>query len=214
MSHPATRRSFKGHWGLTLLVIIFLPILLGLSYWQWQRGLFKESLIAAYDVSRSATTTPLIGTSSLPLSEFQPVQVQGTLDVQHQFFLDNQIYDGRAGLEVFVPMQLKESGEWILVNLGWLPRKPQRLELPSFPPLPSHEIIMSGRTDLPSDQYVLLGTYLEAVNANQFIVQALDLQRISEVIGHPLLPVVVLADPELKSAFIRDLATSNSYVPR
>jgi surfeit locus 1 family protein len=209
---PTKHWTFKPHLGLTVLVIFLLPILLGLSYWQWQRGLSKDALLATYQQNQHARSIVFQGKNSLPLAAFQPLTVTGTLDMQHQFYVDNQIYAGRAGFEVIIPLQLN-NGEWLLVNLGWLPRHTQRLELPTFPKQLSKEITITGRADFPSHQYLLLGTYLEKNQDNKFIIQAIDFDKLSEFLGVSLLPIVVLLDPQPATPFIRDWQPPTTMPP-
>lgn len=195
--------QWQPHWVVTLIVLVMAPFLLSLAYWQYQRSLYKEELMAQYAASQSAESIRFEGSTTLPLPEFQPISIEGRLDPNHLFFVDNTIYQGRAGYEVLLPFQLKDSQEWLLVNLGWMPRNPNRSDLPSFP-LPSTDIKLTGRSDFPSNEYLLLGTYLEAVGADKNIIQAVDLERMSEALGHPLLPIVLLADPDPNSSLVRD----------
>ncbi len=193
----------KPHWVLTLLVVVLTPFLLSLSYWQWQRAHYKEEILRDYENSLSAQPVAFTGQDALPITEYQPMTIQGKFDTEHLFFLDNAIYEGRAGFEVLAPFQLK-SGEWMLVNLGWMPRNPERQELPITPELPANKVILSGRADIPNNKYLLLGTYLEAVSEKELIIQAIDLDRLQGFLGHSFLPIILLADPEANSPYVRD----------
>lgn len=194
---------FKPHFGLSLLVIFFLPILLGLAYWQLQRGLHKQELLNTYHLSQTETAVNLHGQSSLPLKEFQPVRVTGKFASPYRFYLDNQIYAGRAGFEILAPLQLT-TGEWLLINLGWLPRNIKRDELPKLPPLPQEVITLQGRADFPSPNYLVLGTRLEKLSEYNLIIQAIDYPELNQVLGFTLLPVVLLTDADSNTPFTRD----------
>jgi len=192
--------SWPNRW-LTVLVIILLPILLSLSYWQWQRGLYKQSMLDAFAVSQ--TTISFTGSQSLPVVPYQSIRIQGHFKPEYQFFLDNQMHNGRAGFYVLIPFEL-ENKEWMLVNLGWLPRHQQRIQLPTFPAVNSATVTLTGRTYFPSQNYLLLGTHLEEVQPDKIIIQTLDFERLQTFSHHDLLPMVMLQDPEANIPFVRD----------
>jgi surfeit locus 1 family protein len=202
---------FSPHRWLTVLVILLLPILLSLAYWQWQRGVFKQSMLDAFAVSQ--TTLPFVGQASLPLPPYQSIRVQGHFKPAYQFFLDNQMHDGKAGFQVLIPFELETSKEWLLVNLGWLQRNAKRVLLPEFPAVSTEEMILTGRTYLPSQNYLLLGTHLEEITPNKMIIQTLDFQRLSEFLQHDLVPLVLLQDPDTNLPFVRDWQPPQTMPP-
>lgn len=104
---------------LTLLVIAILPILIVLGFWQLSRYEQKLVLEQAYE-SRSALDPITLSQAQLhedPL--YLPVMVSGRFDMDRYFLLDNQVYQGEAGYELFMPF-LTEKGEWLLINRGWI----------------------------------------------------------------------------------------------
>lgn len=202
--------SWPPRW-LIILLIIFLPILLGLAYWQLQRGLYKQSMLDAYTVSQ--TTLDFLGNPSLPMAPYQPIRMKGHFQTQYQFLLDNQMHEGRAGFHILVPFALESNGEWVLVNLGWLPRHAKRLELPAIPTIPPTLETITGRSYFPSEKHLLLGTHLEKITATETIIQTIDFPKLEAFLHHPLLPLVMLADPTPNSGFIRDWQPAKTLPP-
>jgi len=60
-------------------------------------------------------------------------------------FLDNKIYQGRAGYQVLTPLQLSGSQVVVLVNRGWLPAPRLRSDIPSISSPPG-EVEIAGVT--------------------------------------------------------------------
>ena len=63
---PVMSLRFKPMPGLTLAVLICLPILIGLGVWQYQRWQWKQDILA--EVDASVTAPPIIGLKALSLA--------------------------------------------------------------------------------------------------------------------------------------------------
>lgn len=107
---------------LSLLVIGLLPVLVSLGVWQLTRYHEKLSLEQVYDARRYLTPLSFseINAYSDPL--YLPLEVTGHYISGQYFFLDNQVYKGKAGYDLLMPF-VTLSGELLLVNRGWLPLK-------------------------------------------------------------------------------------------
>ena len=105
---------------LSMLVAGLLPILVSLGIWQLTRYQEKLSLEQVYDTRRylSPLSFSEIHSYSDPL--YLPLEVTGHFVSDQYFFLDNQIHKGKAGYDLLMPF-LTQTGEWLLVNRGWLP---------------------------------------------------------------------------------------------
>lgn len=123
-------RVFAPSWVATLLALAAVVAFVSLGRWQWARG---EARAAQWQEFEHGTGQPR-ELGSLGLNEverFQRVSVTGEFDGRHQFLLDNQVQEGRAGYEVLTPFQLAD-GRVALVDRGWLPSSGYRDQLPEL----------------------------------------------------------------------------------
>jgi len=104
--------------GLAALALLALFIHLGL----WQAGKAERSaeLVALYD-ARSKHPPISIGTRPLNPEGLVYAQVvaRGEYDAALQFYIDNQVENGRPGVHVITPLKIEGSDTRVLVNRGW-----------------------------------------------------------------------------------------------
>jgi len=132
----------------TLVVILLLPLLLALGFWQLSRAEEKRQLLAEYEAIQQAppiTASELLAQTAP--KDGQPVLLLGQFDNAHSLLLDNRTRNGRVGVELLQPFQDKDSGLWLLVNRGWLPW-PDRRTPPVFT-TPTGEQQLIARVYLP-----------------------------------------------------------------
>ena len=105
----------------TLVVLALLPLLVFLGFWQLSRGEQKRALLDSYAERQAAA--PLTAGQLLNVEQpaFRRVQLRGHLDGKHSLLLDNRMRDGQVGVELLQPFQDQASGQWLLLNRGWLP---------------------------------------------------------------------------------------------
>jgi cytochrome oxidase assembly protein ShyY1 len=111
----------------SLLVLLLLPTLVGLGFWQLARTEEKRQLLAAQQVQQLAAP---IGAGELeghPDPAYIRVQLYGQFDAQHSLLLDNRTRGGQAGVELLQPFYDQNSGLWLLLNRGWLPWPDRRI---------------------------------------------------------------------------------------
>src|SRR5690554_2840703 len=140
---PATERF---HWQLNgkivLFVVVFLPLTIGLGFWQLSRGEQKQALMDEFERRQAAAP---VAVDSLREDDRQYVRVaaRGSFDNDRSILLDNRIRQGRAGYEVVTPFEATPSGTWLLVNRGWIAAGPTRDQLPAIPSV-GGEVAISG----------------------------------------------------------------------
>lgn len=120
MSAAVMPARFRPGWLLSLWVLAFMPLLIGLGWWQLERAEEKRSMQAEIDRAESAVPISLHNAIRLSDPAWRPVHLEGRFDTRHIWLLDNRIRDGRAGVEVLQIFHDLPSGERILVNRGWL----------------------------------------------------------------------------------------------
>ena len=119
----------------TLVVLALLPGLIALGCWQLRRADEKRDLLATYTERQIEAPVTADRLRQLPDPAFYPVHLYGRFDAGHSLLLDNQMRDGKAGVELLQPFHDQASGLWLLVNRGWLAwpdrRVPVRFDTPS-----------------------------------------------------------------------------------
>jgi cytochrome oxidase assembly protein ShyY1 len=115
----------------TLVVLVLLPLLVSLGFWQLGRGEQKRLLLESYAERRAAEPVPLVQLQSAQDAAFRRVRLHGQFDAEHSFLLDNRTRDGKVGVELLQPFLDQASGLWLLLNRGWLPW-PDRRTPPVF----------------------------------------------------------------------------------
>ncbi|NNC55348.1 MAG: SURF1 family protein, partial [Pseudomonadales bacterium] len=175
MIRPAYR--FNANWKVWLFVLLLLPVLLKLGFWQLERADEKRLLLAQYEQQRTAPALAPAQLALLPAGQvaFRKVRLSGNLWQEKSILLDNKILDGRVGYHLLQPFA-DISGTIFLLNRGWLAGTAER-RLPEIPRAGSP-------LDIVASVYVPLG---EAVVLGQddwasgwpLLVQAIDIERIS-----------------------------------
>ncbi len=185
----------------SLVTALLLALLVSLGFWQLGRAGDKEALARAFEIQAHL---PAVALTTLdpadPATRFRRVTAQGRYDTQHQVLLDNQLREGRSGIHVYTPLRLVDMDAAILVNRGWLPWGASRLRLPEVA-LTVDAVQVEGLLSQPANP----GLKLEGQAENwPRLVSFLDYEQISQDLGYPLLPAVILLDPAAAHGYGRD----------
>jgi len=191
-----------GLWA-SLVTLLLLGLLMSLGFWQLDRAEQKRALLAGYNTDRDATVIQLeAGLQSYRDFNYQFASATGQYDAARQFLLDNRTYNGRAGYHVLTPFMLRDSGAAVLINRGWIDLGVSRDQLPD-PAVGSGSQTIRGRIKLPASDSFTLGE--EEPRAGwPYRIQRVDTERLAQELGYPLLPVVLLLDPDQEDGFVRD----------
>jgi len=187
----------------TLATAALLPVLIGLGLWQLDRAGQKEALERDFAERAEASAVALPASAPPAALRYRPVRASGRWDGERQFLLDNRTHDGRAGYHVLSPLRLAGRRSAVLVNRGWQPLGSSRAALPALP-LPAGAVTVRGIADLPREDTFLLGAAGYAGEGWPLVVQRAELDAMAARLGYPLLPVMVLLDPEAPHGFVRD----------
>jgi surfeit locus 1 family protein len=98
--------------------VCLLPLLVALGVWQLNRAEEKRALLALQKQQQSEESVLITGNSpdNLDALLYRSVKVTGHYDSDHQFLLDNQVHQGKAGFFVLTPLLLKQGKKVVLVN--------------------------------------------------------------------------------------------------
>jgi surfeit locus 1 family protein len=145
MSNVPGSRAFAPTWLGTVLTVAAVVVFVPLGRWQWSKGELREA--QAKEFAQGSEQAMPLGTRSLrQVERFQRVSVQGRYDPAHQFLLDNQINEGRAGYDVLTPLDLAD-GRSLLVDRGWVPFTGYRERLPEVAFAAASALEVTGRVD-------------------------------------------------------------------
>ncbi|MFC0708918.1 SURF1 family protein [Azorhizophilus paspali] len=126
----APQHRFRPGWAPSLLVVLLLPVLIGLGFWQLSRAEDKRALLAGFEARRQAEPVDPATLQAAGAPAWQRVRLHGRFDPQHSLLLDSRTRAGRPGVELLQPFR-DDSGRWLLLNRGWLPW-PDRRIAPAF----------------------------------------------------------------------------------
>jgi surfeit locus 1 family protein len=194
--------------------LCLLPILLSLGVWQLNRAEEKRVLISLKEQQQS-TETLVLSATLLDTAEallYKPIQAIGHYDTNHQYLLDNQVSNGRAGYFVLTPFLLKNENKAVLVNRGWLPLGKSRADLPDVS-VATKEITITGRINrFPSVGLKLAGAELPT-DSWPALVQVVDTQVLTKQLGYPLWSFQIELDKEAANGFKREWQEPTSMTP-
>ena len=174
----------------TVAAAAFIALTLSLARWQMHRAGEKEALQALYEARLAEP--PVVLTGAVPSADallFRRVSVRGRWIAPAQIFIDNQVFEGRAGFHVVTPLRIAGTNDAVLVNRGWIARGTEYPQAPAVS-VPDGEAEVRGIAALPPRRYLELSAETQAGN----VWQNLSIERYARATGIALLPVVVLAD--------------------
>lgn len=174
----------------TVATVAFVALTLWLGRWQVDRKHEKEALQALLEARTHEAPVQLTG----PVPTAQPllyrhVTAKGEWIADKQFFVDNQVHEGRAGFNVITPLHLAGSAAAVLVNRGWIERDASYPNAPKVA-VPGGPVEVRGLATTPPKRYLELSA--DTVSGN--VWQNLSIERYQERAGLQLLPVVLLPD--------------------
>jgi surfeit locus 1 family protein len=209
--------KIKQQWQLSLLVLLFLPLLLKLGFWQADRAEEKQQLLAVYQQQQNlpAQNFTALEDNSLDLS-YRPVIITGTYDKGSYWLLDNQPRRGKVGYEVVMPLQVEmqvgsqQIKQTILVNRGWVKAPRLRSELPNIE-TPLEQLTIEGYFYTPSQNAIF-----RDVDDNDTSdvwpkrVLSLSIQQAEKKLSTTVYPQILRINDESISAFITDWPVINT----
>lgn len=195
-------RDYRFDWKLTLLYLLFLPVLLRLGFWQLSREEEKRELLAVYESRQFEAPAPLSTLDVVADLQYRQVQFSGEPDATHVFLLDNRIEQGRVGYEVLQPVRTDE-GSLVFINRGWIAQGATRADLPEIPPLPAR-VDIRGTVYMQVGEPVVLSDELMSTGWPK-VIQVLDPEGMQQVAGleGPLFPHTIRVGAGVPGALLR-----------
>ena len=200
-------------WRTSIVSVLLLPLFIALGLWQLERADEKASIGAQWELKRSQNPVPLLSLDSANTESLQylPVKMSGQFMPAKYFLLDNRMYRGQFGNEVLAVFKLKDSGEAVLVNRGWIAADPSRREVSTIPEVDGLVSITGHVYVSPGDPYLLADTALEAGWPKR--IQAIEMDKfemaVEQDMSVELFPHPVRIDSAVAAALTVDWQVVN-----
>ena len=201
--HRKSDYSFKSMAIRMGLAISLSSLFLLLALWQFRRA---EEVGYLLDQRIRAQQSPVVEYQANEMMRTaqpkdQKVRIRGTFDVDHQFLLDNQVVDGKAGYHVLTPF-LMEGDIAILVDRGWVPLKADRADLPEVS-VPREKAVIEGELHAFFRVGLRLGGAQTGSGIWPRVIPFEDVSVFNQALGYSLLPYQVLLSPESGQGYVR-----------
>lgn len=206
MNAMITAYRWDANWKTLLFVLLAMPILIKLGFWQLERADEKLALQTRFAQQQLAPPIPLSSLASSEYSAYKPVHVLAEVDNNHTVLLDNRIFDGQVGYQVLSPA-LMQNGQTVLVNRGWIAGFLDRRRLPEVPPI-NGQVRLLGNIYLPLGEAVTLAAD-QWSNQWPLVVQWVDIERLALHLDSQLLPFTVRLQAGSEGALTADWPTVN-----
>jgi surfeit locus 1 family protein len=188
----------------TLATIVLAPILASLGVWQLERAAWKQALVDEHaEHIRQSPLALADWLTSGDRPQYRRVTARGRYDLDHQLLLDNSIHQGRAGYHVLTPLVLADPAETVLVNRGWVPVGPSRVQLPALPG-PEEVVNVRALVTYPPGKRLRLDSVEEPHTGWPRVVQLIEPGVQEQQLGYELLPVVLLLEADAAHGFARE----------
>jgi len=191
---------------LLILTVVLFVILVKLGLWQMDRAVEKTELLAQMEQRQAAAVLSpeqLINELTKGSVTGYRLQVKAIPVNPHIWLLDNQVYQGQVGYLAFQLLQITLDNQtsngvepWLLVELGFIAAKSHRDELPDVSPI-TGEQTLSGRLyqkQINPLSHHLLAESFTTEQGEQIRFQNLNLPEMTQMLGHPILPVILQPD--------------------
>ncbi len=140
---------FKPDWKSSVLVLLLLPLLLWLGFWQLEREQEKLQILADFQARLTAAPVAIERLATLNDLAWRRVKLQGEFDAERIYLLDNQIRAGRVGFDVLQLFMVSSEQMSVWVNRGWVAGERLRTELPAVT-TPAGEMEVTGYVYVPT----------------------------------------------------------------
>lgn len=182
------------NWKLAVLAFLFFSFFMSLGVWQLNRAEQKKILLRSF-IKRTEhapfTAADLKQPNDL---RFYRIQLEGRFDNQHTLLLDNKIFHGNVGYEVYTPFKVKGMEKPILVDRGFIPMGISRKELPAIREIPGSVTIL-GMLNMPP-AYVAFGQINESNKITWPLrIEFVNTSALTQFLKYPLFPSILMLEP-------------------
>lgn len=173
----------------TIFTIPALILLFSLSFWQFQRLKWKESIINEIKIQVSLPSIDLPKSDVLPDYLYRKVKIMGEFIHGKELHLygGSRQFKGENGYYILTPLKL-DDGRIVLINRGWVTEKQKDASL-------RPDTLLKGRLEI--EGFVMKSEdrplYVHDNQPNNNLWFYIDLAQIKEVINEPIEYFYILA---------------------
>lgn len=191
------------HWQLFLLVILFLPLLLRLGFWQLERADEKQQLLTVYQQRRDLPAKKFRSSFNQTIKIYQTVTMQGKYEESRYWLLDNTPKGGKVGYEVVMPLRITSDtgGFWVLVNRGWIVSPTLRSVLPLIS-TPKNDVEIQGYFYSASKNAIFKNIESDLEQEWPKRVLQLDISNAAAILKGDVYPYILRIDEHSSGALI------------
>jgi surfeit locus 1 family protein len=180
---------------LAALALVILFTMLG--FWQLDRADQKRTLEASFEAGGEYLEV----TAGVTPELYRRISATGRFLGGTQFLIDNMVQDGRLGYYVITPLATAEGAPLLLVNRGWAARRGDG-DLPEIAVSGDVRTVKGRAGHLPRVG-VRPGTPLEGAGDWPKVATFPTLEDLAGELGRPVLPFILLADPDPTTSLVR-----------
>jgi surfeit locus 1 family protein len=190
---------------LCIIAILMVFVMLRLGLWQVDRADQKRDIMVQLGSRMTQAPVPMaeIFRASEPADlRFRKVLLSGQYLQGNDFYVDNQVVNGRVGYQVFTPFQLDGSALLVMVARGWISVGESRQILPAVV-TNSGPVALAGRLNAAPAQPPLWDDKYSVSDGH--VWQYLPIPEVANVLNAKVFPLVVELDPDAsdKSTLVR-----------
>jgi surfeit locus 1 family protein len=197
-------RRFKPTLFAAVLALLGIAGCLRLGLWQLERADQKRALLSAF--AGGSERAVVAGSDLGKLPRYQSIELTGRYDTRQQVLLDNMpSARGQPGYHVLTPLQ-RESGDWVLVDRGWVAAGATRAQLPNVEVDGRVRIVRGQLDELPRPGIRLGGAGSSTTTTATSWPRVLNFPRHEELtalLGRPLAQRLVLLDASQRDGYER-----------
>ena len=206
----SARRWRRPSWFAIALTLTGIALFVRLGVWQLDRANQAQQLLAAFDAAPKAAFEDFADVRTAPPADrFPHVRLSGQFLADRGYLRDEQMRDGKRGVEAYAAFAPSGTNEVLLVDRGWIAWSHEPGTHPALPPLPQGEATLTGvYAPFPGNGIRVGGNALTRQTAWPKLTLAIDTQEIAADLNHPLLPRVLLLDADGAAGFVRSWTPS------
>ncbi len=195
--HVSFGRIILKYWWRHLIILVLIYLFIQAGFWQLrrldQRRALNAEILAGLNRSPVALTGAPVDPEAL---DHQRVIVTGSYDNDKNMIQRTQSYQGRAGVDLIVPLQIAGTDQAVLVNRGWIP-------FDDFEPEARVKYLVEGQvtvegmahqTQLPPSRFAPSDPDPQPGEWHDAWFR-IDIDRIQHQLDAPLLPIYIEALP-------------------
>jgi len=183
------------NWKLAILAMIFIVMFTSLGAWQLSRANAKKKLLNSF-AARMYQPALLSKKKKKNIDfRFYKVELMGQFDTKHIFLLDNKIFQGKIGYEIYVPFKAHGMATPILVDLGFIGMGQDRNKLPVIK-INSATIHINGLLNLPPKYFAFGPMHDYQPITWPLRIEFINLQELAKLTAYPFFSYVMMIDPK------------------